>query len=144
MQFGGGKSTGFGLIYDTLESAKKFEPKYRLIRVRSKAVFLFASWLPPGAELVLTLLCPAAEWSCGGCEQVAEADQGAQEPHKEDPWCEEERRCVLRPSQPVGMPSGAAYAGAFPKFQCYKLRVDSKDSISGLGGLNLFFINSRG
>ncbi|GER55363.1 40S ribosomal protein S24 [Striga asiatica] len=30
--FGGGKSTGFGLIYDTVESAKKFEPKYRLIR----------------------------------------------------------------------------------------------------------------
>eukprot|EP01018_Ginkgo_biloba_P036115 Gb_38272 [translate_table: standard] len=31
-QFGGGKSTGFGLIYDSLESAKKYEPKYRLIR----------------------------------------------------------------------------------------------------------------
>lgn len=30
--FGGGKSTGFGLIYDTLEAAKKFEPKHRLIR----------------------------------------------------------------------------------------------------------------
>ena len=32
-QFGGGKSTGFGLIYDTVDAAKKFEPKYRLIRV---------------------------------------------------------------------------------------------------------------
>lgn len=31
--FGGGKSTGFGLIYDTLDFAKKFEPKYRLQRV---------------------------------------------------------------------------------------------------------------
>ncbi|KAF8978097.1 ribosomal 40S subunit protein S24B [Entomortierella lignicola] len=31
-QFGGGKSTGFALIYDNLESAKKFEPKYRLVR----------------------------------------------------------------------------------------------------------------
>ncbi|KAK0607360.1 hypothetical protein LWI29_013832 [Acer saccharum] len=30
--FGGGKSTGFGLIYDTVENAKKYEPKYRLIR----------------------------------------------------------------------------------------------------------------
>merc|ERR1711990_108988 len=30
-QFGGGRSTGFGLIYDTKE-ALKFEPKYRLIR----------------------------------------------------------------------------------------------------------------
>ncbi|EXB39389.1 40S ribosomal protein S24-2 [Morus notabilis] len=31
--FGGGKSTGFGLIYDTVENAKKYEPKYRLIRL---------------------------------------------------------------------------------------------------------------
>jgi len=30
--FGGGRSTGFGLIYDSLEYARKFEPKYRLIR----------------------------------------------------------------------------------------------------------------
>ena len=30
--FGGGKSTGFGLIYDSLESLKKFEPKYRIAR----------------------------------------------------------------------------------------------------------------
>jgi small subunit ribosomal protein S24e len=33
--FGGGTSSGFGLIYDTVESAKKFEPKYRLIRVNA-------------------------------------------------------------------------------------------------------------
>ncbi|CAL9777181.1 unnamed protein product [Musa acuminata subsp. burmannicoides] len=31
--FVGGKSTGFGLIYDTVEIANKYEPKYRLIRV---------------------------------------------------------------------------------------------------------------
>ena len=31
-QFGGGKSTGFALIYDTMDFAKKFEPRYRLIR----------------------------------------------------------------------------------------------------------------
>merc|ERR1711959_10587 len=30
--FGGGRSTGFGLIYDNIEAAKKFEPKYRLQR----------------------------------------------------------------------------------------------------------------
>eukprot|EP01134_Creolimax_fragrantissima_P007032 CFRG7032T1 len=30
--FGGGKSTGFALIYDSLDSAKQFEPKYRLLR----------------------------------------------------------------------------------------------------------------
>ncbi len=31
--FGGGRSTGFALIYDTLEAAKKYEPKHRLARV---------------------------------------------------------------------------------------------------------------
>lgn len=31
-QFGGGKSTGFALIYDSVEMMRKFEPKYRLIR----------------------------------------------------------------------------------------------------------------
>ncbi|XP_065830937.1 small ribosomal subunit protein eS24-like [Oscarella lobularis] len=30
--FGGGKSSGFALIYDSLDVAKKFEPKYRLVR----------------------------------------------------------------------------------------------------------------
>lgn len=47
--FGGGKSTGFGLIYDSVESAKKYEPKYRLIRVMIQYFFikpcLSASWL---------------------------------------------------------------------------------------------------
>ncbi|KAI9226841.1 MAG: 40S ribosomal protein S24 [Piptocephalis tieghemiana] len=30
--FGGGRSSGFALIYDSLDSAKRFEPKYRLVR----------------------------------------------------------------------------------------------------------------
>jgi len=33
--FGGGKTTGFCLIYDNLDEAKKFEPNHRLKRVRS-------------------------------------------------------------------------------------------------------------
>jgi Ribosomal protein S24e len=32
-QFGGGKSTGFGLIYDDLEALKRFEPTYRQARL---------------------------------------------------------------------------------------------------------------
>ena len=32
-KFGGGKTTGFALVYETLDFAKKFEPKYRLARV---------------------------------------------------------------------------------------------------------------
>lgn len=39
-QFGGGKSTGFGLIYDSLENAKKFEPKYRQARVSITVSFI--------------------------------------------------------------------------------------------------------
>merc|ERR1712060_494202 len=30
--FGGGRSSGFGLIYESLDKMKKFEPKYRLVR----------------------------------------------------------------------------------------------------------------
>lgn len=30
--FGGGKTTGFALVYDTLDSAKKFEPLHRLVK----------------------------------------------------------------------------------------------------------------
>ena len=36
--FGGGKSTGFALIYDTLDFLKKNEPKYRLVRVGSSSL----------------------------------------------------------------------------------------------------------
>ncbi|KAL9104522.1 MAG: hypothetical protein Q9163_000553 [Psora crenata] len=31
-QYGGGKSTGFALVYDSHEVMKKFEPHYRLVR----------------------------------------------------------------------------------------------------------------
>jgi small subunit ribosomal protein S24e len=31
--FGGGKSTGFALVYDNITALKKFEPKYRIVRV---------------------------------------------------------------------------------------------------------------
>ena len=39
--FGGGKSTGFALVYDTMDYAKKFEPKYRLVRQVERV------WCPP-------------------------------------------------------------------------------------------------
>lgn len=32
-QYGGGKTTGFALVYDSPEAMKKFEPLYRLVRV---------------------------------------------------------------------------------------------------------------
>nr|UXY87271.1 40S ribosomal protein S24 [Cryptomonas sp.] len=30
--FGGGKSTGFGFIYNNIKAARQYEPRYRLIR----------------------------------------------------------------------------------------------------------------
>lgn len=36
--FGGGRTTGFALIYDDEASQKKFEPKYRLVRVSPSTV----------------------------------------------------------------------------------------------------------
>jgi ribosomal protein S24E len=50
-QFGGGRSTGFALIYDDEASQRKFEPRYRLVRVstrfcfRHKCVTLFTIFL---------------------------------------------------------------------------------------------------
>jgi small subunit ribosomal protein S24e len=38
-QFGGGRTTGFALIYDDEASQRKFEPKYRLIRVCRRALY---------------------------------------------------------------------------------------------------------
>lgn len=32
--FGGGKTTGFALVYDSMDLLKKFEPKHRLAQVR--------------------------------------------------------------------------------------------------------------
>lgn len=43
-QFGGGKSTGFGLIYDSIDAAKKFEPRYRLVRVSASAMPLMSAF----------------------------------------------------------------------------------------------------
>lgn len=46
-QFGGGRSTGFALVYDSKE-ALKFEPRYRLIRVSGSVVsgsFSFEKYL---------------------------------------------------------------------------------------------------
>jgi len=40
-QYGGGKSTGFALIYDSMDYLKKNEPKYRLARVSVALVCMF-------------------------------------------------------------------------------------------------------
>ena len=41
--YGGGSSTGFCLIYDSVDDAKKFEPRYRLARVRQPELFKYGT-----------------------------------------------------------------------------------------------------
>jgi small subunit ribosomal protein S24e len=52
--FGGGKSTGFGLIYDTVDNAKKYEPKYRLIRVCLNCTL---SFIPTSIFVLILFSC---------------------------------------------------------------------------------------
>jgi len=47
-QFGGGKSTGFGLIYDNVDAMKKFEPKHRVLKVRALDLTAGALIAAPG------------------------------------------------------------------------------------------------
>lgn len=47
--YGGGKSSGFALIYDSLEALKKFEPRQRLARVSCK--WSVHSYLNPAYSL---------------------------------------------------------------------------------------------
>lgn len=41
-QFGGGKTTGFAMVYDSLDYAKKNEPKHRLARVSVASKYVYA------------------------------------------------------------------------------------------------------
>ena len=43
-QFGGGRSTGFGLIYESLDKMKKFEPKYRQAAIFIVTVLRQGGW----------------------------------------------------------------------------------------------------
>merc|ERR1712166_1620888 len=66
--FGGGRSTGVGMIYDSLVAAKKFEPKYRL-----------------------------SVWYGQGQDHGPQAAQGEEEPCQEGAWSQEGQdagRCV--------------------------------------------------
>ena len=77
--FGGGRSTGFGMIYDSLAAAKKFEPKYRLTRVRSS--FVVEAWQCCNMALACPMasLCrclPTAALACAHkCTYRAESDR---------------------------------------------------------------------
>ena len=75
-QFGGGRTTGFALIYDDEASQRKFEPKYRLIRVRTLAVSMDESDS-------FIFICILVRSHGGPTEDQPQASQGAQEPCEE-------------------------------------------------------------
>ena len=74
-QFGGGKSTGFALIYDTMDFAKKFEPKYRYVPI----------YLSDGCSPQSSLLAQAAEAGCdrGQDQGQPQAEEGEEEQDQE-------------------------------------------------------------
>lgn len=55
-QFGGGKTTGFAMIYDSLDYAKKNEPKYRLTRVSRSSLYNVCM-------NVISAICPVLYWT---------------------------------------------------------------------------------
>ncbi|CAN6699981.1 unnamed protein product [Malus baccata var. baccata] len=74
--------TGFGLIYESVENAKKYEPKYRLIRVTLPSFSL--------AHYMLFINCGTKEWTGYKGGEVKETTQGKEEQSQEDPRSQEE------------------------------------------------------
>jgi ribosomal protein S24E len=94
--FGGGKSTGFALIYDSAEAMKKFEPRYRLVRYGMATKVEKAS----RQQRTLPASLHALSRVSGQMEtldiRLQVNRQAAQEPHEGVPryrqdqgWCEE-------------------------------------------------------
>lgn len=57
-QFGGGKTTGFAMVYDSLDYAKKNEPKHRLARVRKQIIYLVSFKNTCCSLCIFIDLCP--------------------------------------------------------------------------------------
>ena len=72
-QFGGGRSTGFALIYDSEEALRKFEPKHRLVRVRVLLCYTYVVLV-----MLISHYLPFSVRTCEeGGEALTEATQGA-------------------------------------------------------------------
>jgi small subunit ribosomal protein S24e len=88
-QYGGGKSTGFALVYDSAEAMKKFEPHYRLVRYGQ------ATKIEKPSRQQRTFIIGEEHWSIHGVEDGILTDwnrQAAQEQGQGVPWCREEDR----------------------------------------------------
>lgn len=110
-QYGGGKSTGFALIYDSHEALKKFEPHYRLVRIGAASKIEKASRqqrmcmgnaTSPLREMVLnSLLMPHVSYR-----------QNTQEPSQDRPRNRQDEDCCRQEGQEIkGGCCGAAVVG---------------------------------
>ncbi|KAM6520074.1 hypothetical protein FALCPG4_013628 [Fusarium falciforme] len=81
-QYGGGKTTGFALVYDSPEAMKKFEPQYRLVRVG----------LATKAERA-SRQQRASSYSLPIHQQLTHTRQAAQEPTKDPPRNGKDQGC---------------------------------------------------
>jgi hypothetical protein len=78
-QYGGGKSTGFALVYDSAEALKKFEPHYRLVRVGA------ANKIEKPSRQQRTSIYPCIYSRSTFANSFHR--QATEEPLQEVPWC---------------------------------------------------------
>ena len=83
--FGGGKTTGFALVYDNMDLLKKFEPKHRLASVRlfDQITNILEPHFPMKLQTKSRLnFAEGSVWEEEGFQKTA---QGKEEPNEEGP-----------------------------------------------------------
>lgn len=88
-KFGGGRSTGFALIYDSLDARKKFDSKKMLRRVRTG--LRDPLWRPTGLAGPRNLSVPNVRYYIGRLPRQGQARQKAEEGNQGP--CQEGQRC---------------------------------------------------
>lgn len=86
-QYGGGKTTGFALVYDSPEALKKFEPHYRLVRVG------FASKIEKPSRQQRTFRITSVDHMSRNHTDMSENRQATQEQTKNSPRYSEGQGC---------------------------------------------------
>lgn len=81
-QFGGGKTTGFALVYDSPEALKKFEPHYRLVRIGAASKIEKAS----RQQRTFTILLYETSWNVSDDTDMVVYRQATQEQTEDTPW----------------------------------------------------------
>jgi small subunit ribosomal protein S24e len=98
-QFGGGKSTGFALLYDSAEALKKFEPHYRLVRIGQATKIEKAS--RQQRESTFRGAKVAKDWNTD--RWVSSYRQAAQEPLEDPPRYRQDEGCCEEEGEVEGL-----------------------------------------